>query len=88
VITAVPNPSTGAKITAVNLQKSTSSFIFSGTNGVADSVYYVLTSTNLALPVANWTVIATNAFDGNGDFSVTLPYSVSNSAAFYVIKSQ
>jgi len=88
VITAVPNPSAGAKITSVSFQPGTKSVVFSGTNGVANSDYYVLTSTNLGLPLANWTVALTNAFDASGNFIVTLPYSPSNSAGFFVIKSQ
>jgi hypothetical protein len=89
VITAAPKfPTTGTKITAVSLQPSTSSLLFSGTNGVPNSAYYVLTSTNLLLPITNWTAIATNAFDGNGNFTLTLPYSANGNPAFYVIKSQ
>ena len=44
---------------------------FSGTGGTTGNNYYVLTSTNLALPPANWTVLATNTFDINGNFAVT-----------------
>jgi len=43
--------------------------VFNGTNGLAGGTYYVLSATNLTQ--ANWTVTATGAFDGNGDFSVT-----------------
>jgi hypothetical protein len=45
--------------------------ILRGTNGTAGGDFYVLSSTNVALPVANWTRLATNAFDGSGNFSVT-----------------
>ena len=34
--------------------------IFSGTNGVANGNYIVLTSTNIAIPLANWIALATN----------------------------
>jgi len=42
--------------------------VFSGTNGQPGAIYYVLTSTNLQLPAASWTVIATNKFDHFGNF--------------------
>jgi hypothetical protein len=47
------------------------SLIFSGTNGSHGGSYYVLTSTNVALPLSNWTSIATNTFEPTGTFSVT-----------------
>ena len=48
-----------------------SNLIFSGTNGVPDATYYVLTSTNISLPRANWGPISTNQFDANGSFAFT-----------------
>jgi autotransporter-associated beta strand protein len=46
-------------------------FILTATNGPAGYPVKVLTSTNVSLALANWTVIATNAFDVNGNFSMT-----------------
>jgi hypothetical protein len=45
--------------------------LLSGGGAPADWTYYVLFSTNLALPSTNWTRIATNQTDVNGNFSVT-----------------
>jgi hypothetical protein len=45
--------------------------ILSGTNGPANSTYYVLTSTNVMLPLAQWTPVATNSFSPTGAFSAT-----------------
>jgi autotransporter-associated beta strand protein len=42
--------------------------IFSGTGGITNGAYYVLGSTNLALPFNLWSPIATNHFDANGNF--------------------
>ena len=42
-----------------------------GSGGVTNGTYYILASTNLALPTAAWTRIATNQFDSNGNFSFT-----------------
>jgi hypothetical protein len=44
---------------------------FSGTNGPADGTYYVLATDDLTQPPAAWAVIATNFFDGLGNFSFT-----------------
>jgi hypothetical protein len=68
-------------ITSAKLQAG--SIVLSGTNGLANGVYYVLSSTNLALP---WTPIATNAFDGSGDFNVSFP--LGSGQQFFKIESQ
>jgi hypothetical protein len=43
----------------------------SGTGGLSGKLFYVLTSTNLALAPAQWTSIATDSFDSNGAFTFT-----------------
>jgi autotransporter-associated beta strand protein len=45
--------------------------VITGTNGVASSSYNVLTSTNVALPLANWTLLGSSSFDAGGNFSFT-----------------
>jgi fibronectin-binding autotransporter adhesin len=45
--------------------------VMSGTNGAPLSTYYVLSTTNAALPLASWTRIATNTFNGSGNFNFT-----------------
>jgi hypothetical protein len=50
---------------------SGNNLVLSGTNGVPDWTYGVAVSTNLALPFDRWEQIATNSFDGNGDFNFT-----------------
>jgi hypothetical protein len=48
----------------------------------------VLASTNLALPVANWPVVSTNAFDASGNFNFTNPPSPNAPQAFYILRLQ
>jgi len=67
---------------------SGSSLIFSGTNGMANSNYVVLASTNLAATLINWTVLFTNTFDANGIFHVTNTISPGNPQQFYRIQLQ
>lgn len=45
--------------------------VLSGTGGAPNGTYYVLTSTNVALPLVNWTRVTTNLFDSTGGFSAT-----------------
>ncbi len=45
--------------------------IFSGTGGPTNAPYYVLTTTNVTLPAAGWTRLATNAFNATGGFGFT-----------------
>ncbi|HXB59772.1 MAG TPA: hypothetical protein VNU95_09415, partial [Candidatus Acidoferrales bacterium] len=47
-------------------------FIISGTNNLGPGGgYHVLASTNLLLPLTNWTILASGNFDSNGKFSFT-----------------
>jgi len=60
--------------------------IFGGTNGAATSSYVVLTSTNLDMPRANWTLLASNSFEINGAFHVTNPIVPGPFQIFYCIQ--
>jgi PKD repeat protein len=44
---------------------------FSGSNGPAGQQYRILTSTNVTLPLANWTPIYTNVFAPDGSYGYT-----------------
>jgi len=57
--------------------------VFSGGNGVPLGNYYVLMTTNLTLPLTNWTRLATNEFDGNGNFCFTNGLNMNLAPAFY-----
>jgi hypothetical protein len=45
--------------------------VYGGTGGTAGGTYYVVASTNVAKPMANWERVATNTFAAGGTFSVT-----------------
>jgi hypothetical protein len=64
------------------LQFNGNNLVISGTNGVSDWPYDVLTTTNLALPISEWTVFSTNAFDGAGNFSFTNAVSAASQQYF------
>ncbi len=60
---------------------------FNGAGGTSsNSTYYVLASTNAAIPLFQWTVIATNQFDQNGNFSFTNTVGPNAPGMFYRLK--
>jgi hypothetical protein len=72
---------------------SISSLVFSGTqlsitvtNGVAGGTFYVLSTTNLTLPLANWSVIVTNSFSASGTATNVLSINPQENQRFYCIK--
>jgi len=70
----------------VNISFSGGKLIISGTNGSSGRNYYVLTSTNVALPLNQWTPILTNSFDGSGAFSATNSVSAGSPRQFYLLQ--
>jgi T5SS/PEP-CTERM-associated repeat protein len=51
--------------------RSGASLVVSGVGGQANATYWVLTTTNVALPLMNWAHLQTNQFDGFGNFAFT-----------------
>jgi autotransporter-associated beta strand protein len=60
--------------------------VLSGNGGMVNSNYYVLASTNLARPLAQWTPIATNQFGPNGSFNFTNGVSSGTPQRFYLLQ--
>jgi hypothetical protein len=60
--------------------------VLSGANGAPDGSYYVLSSTNLALPLSQWRNVATDSFDGLGNFSFTNAAASEVGQAYYRLK--
>jgi len=70
-------------ITSISL--SGTSLIISGTNGTPGSQFATLTSTNVLLPLGQWTPIATNTFAA-GNFSVTNTIDVTSPQNFFRLR--
>jgi prepilin-type N-terminal cleavage/methylation domain-containing protein len=81
-ISAVPQP----EISAVNL--SGTNIVLAATNGVAGGAYFVLSSTNVALPLNQWTPVATNVPDGNGNFTITVTNADTSPQQFFILQTQ
>ena len=60
--------------------------IFNGTGGTANGTYYVLTTTNLTAPLAQWVPVQTNIYDASGAFSVTNTVNAATPQLFYRIQ--
>jgi len=60
-------------------------FSGNGTLTNAANTYYVLASTNVALPLTNWTTVATQQFDLTGNFAFT-NRGGTNGQQFYLLK--
>jgi autotransporter-associated beta strand protein len=60
--------------------------ILNGTQGAPNGGYSILSSTNLGLPVAEWTLVGTNVFDGSGNFTFTNAINPATPQLFYLIQ--
>jgi hypothetical protein len=61
-------------------------FVLIGTGGSSNGTYFVLTSTNIGLPLSNWTRLFTNQFDGSGNFNFTNVPGTNTPQAFYLLQ--
>ena len=69
-----------------SIKLSGTNLVFSGTGGSPGNNYFVLSSTNVALPLTSWTPIATNTFDGAGHFNFTNSVNSSIRRQFFILK--
>ena len=68
-----------------SVSSSGGNLLLSGNGGTANGIYYVLSSTNVALQLSLWPRIATNNFDASGNFNFSQPISSTINPAFFVI---
>jgi autotransporter-associated beta strand protein len=82
LIVQLPSPPT---ISNLRLS-SDGNLAFDATGGPPNGAVYILTSTILNLPLAQWTHLATNQFDGIGNLSFTNIISPNTPQAFYLLQ--
>ncbi|TAK94035.1 MAG: hypothetical protein EPO07_17330 [Verrucomicrobia bacterium] len=58
------------------------------TRGEPGAACSVLQATNLSIPQAQWTTLATGTFDTNGTFSLTIPKPSGSSQKFFYLRAQ
>jgi hypothetical protein len=83
-------PTNSAGITGFSIANGNA--VITGTNAQATGVYYLLVSTNVAKPLSQWTVVATNVVNtngANGAFTFTGTNVASPGAAnlFYILSN-
>jgi fibronectin-binding autotransporter adhesin len=84
-ITAGATSSQPAQPGITSVQLTRNSLVIGGTNGTVGQQFEVFSSTNLALPLANWTSIYTNKFT-SGNFSITNTIDTAVPESFYIIR--
>lgn len=84
-ITSVSVPSVPPTISKISITGG--NIIISGTNNSgAGGTFHVLTSTNIALPLTNWTVLTNSSFDDSGLFNTTNAIDSTKPRSFYILQ--
>jgi uncharacterized protein with beta-barrel porin domain len=79
VVAAAPPRLTTWTVKGTNL-------VLSASMGIPNAPCYVLTSSNLILPLSNWTRLATNLFDSAGAFAFTNAVDRTSPPRFYLLQ--
>jgi autotransporter-associated beta strand protein len=79
--------SSGGSLTINPVVATGGNLILTGMGGAAGAGYTLLTTTNIATPMASWTTNTTGNFDGTGAFSNAIPVNVSKPAQFFRIRT-
>lgn len=61
--------------------------VLRGSGGWPGKQYYVLTSTNPALPISQWTSIGTDVFDSSGNFNFTNTSNLLTPRLYYLLQT-
>ena len=77
----------GQTLVLSNMGISGGNLILNGSGGSPGASYTLLTTTNLALPLADWTTYSTGSFDGSGALSASIPVNPSVPSAFFLLQS-
>jgi hypothetical protein len=83
ILTIVPPPAPTFNPVAI----SAGNLILTGSGGIPNGTYSLLTTTNVATPVSTWTTNTSGTFDGGGNFSNTIPVLQSELSRYFVIKT-
>lgn len=69
-----------------SISRAPGNIILSGVNGSPSGTYYVWSTTNLTVPLADWTPLSTNTFNPDGTFSVTNAIDPTQPQLFYILQ--
>jgi hypothetical protein len=65
------------------MNRSGANLIFTGGGGPAGGTNYLVATTDLSLPMAQWPPVATNRFDVVGNYTITNPIPAGIPQRFY-----
>lgn len=82
-ISVVGNP---AAPVVSNVSPIGGNLVISGGGGVTNGFYSVVTSTDVNAAIATWTVVSSGQFDGNGQFSASVPINLATPQRFFTIR--
>jgi autotransporter-associated beta strand protein len=85
-ITVVAPVTTPATIVDITYGPGGTNVQLSGTNGQPSATYRVFTEIDMTVPYTNWLPIATNTFDGSGNFIINFPVTPGDNRRFYYIR--
>ncbi|HSU53827.1 MAG TPA: chondroitinase-B domain-containing protein [Candidatus Dormibacteraeota bacterium] len=86
VLSVVAAPTPNPQITALTATGGT--LMLAATNGVPGWPCLILTSTNVASPLSQWTVLATNTFDSKGGLNFITTFASDVPQTFYSLRLQ
>jgi len=81
-VVALPTPPPTLQLSSA----TNGSLLLIGSNGVANWGCYTLTSTNLSVPLSNWTMISTQRFDATGRLTATNSIDPATAQSFYLLQ--
>ncbi|HTV41287.1 MAG TPA: hypothetical protein VMF08_11970 [Candidatus Sulfotelmatobacter sp.] len=76
-----------AQLIDLTWRNANTNLVLTGSYAGANPDYELITSTNLLLPMASWTVAATNSFPANGQFNLTNPMNPEARRQFFAIQT-
>jgi len=75
-----------AELKFSTISRTDGSVGMSGSGGSPGAPFKIVTSTDIAAPLASWTEVAAGTFDTSGNFSVTIPIDPNTPQRFFLIQ--
>jgi len=87
---ALDDVSVVQQLNIVGIRLSGTNLVLQGSNGLSGQTCFVLMNSNLARPLSQWTAVATNVLNANGNFTITATNAVDPRAPsrFYILEAQ
>jgi hypothetical protein len=70
----------------VSAMVSGTNIVLSSSGGFLNGQLRVVSSTDITAPLDTWTTVTNDVFDGNGNYSLTIPINTTAAQQFYTIR--